>query len=243
MISIIILFLHITRPLKTHHITKSLKTHHITKPLKTHHIPKPLKIPQITPPDPVEFLVEQLFDSSTTLDNVQRSWNKLMNIWRKLLLKFVNDACDLCHSNDRQCTKSVNINLYINYMNHSYYPFDETKLPHGMGLYFDFDLKLMRSLNNSILSSDVTPCDYFHMFQLMIFVQLVLHQKEIDYFITKGTFIGSLRHHDVIPWDTDIDIFIPYSSVFEFMNSFKQLNVPKNKFIINTTDENNDTYE
>ena len=243
MISIIILFLHITKPLETHYIIKPLKPHHITKPLKPHHMTKPLKTPQITSPDQIELLIDQLFDSSTTLANVQISWNKLMNIWKKLLLKFVNDACDLCHSNDRQCSKSVNINLYISYMNKSYYPLDETKLPLGMGLYFDFDLKLMRSLNNSVLSTDVTPCDYFHMFQLMIFVQLVLHKKEIDYFITKGTFIGSLRHHDVIPWDTDIDIFIPYSSVFEFMNSFNQLNVAKNKFGINTSDENNDTYE
>ncbi len=29
----------------------------------------------------------------------------------------------------------------------------------------------------------------------------------------------------MIPWDTDIDIFIPHSSVFTFKNSFKQMNV------------------
>jgi phosphorylcholine metabolism protein LicD len=42
--------------------------------------------------------------------------------------------------------------------------------------------------------------------------------------MTKGTFIGSLRHHDVIPWDTDIDLFIPFSAIVTFKYSFKQLN-------------------
>jgi hypothetical protein len=180
---------------------------------------------QITQSDEVEFLLKQLFHPSTTLDNVQLWWNKLIDIWKSILLKFVHDACDLCHKKERQCSKSVDISRYIDSINNSFYPTNESRRPQGMGLYHDFDLKLMRSLNNSILSSDVTPCDYFHMFQLMIHVQIVLHEKEIDYFITKGTFIGSLRHHDVIPWDTDIDIFIPYSSAFKFKSSFKQLNV------------------
>ena len=208
------------------------------------HVTQPSKISQIIPPNEVELLLEQLFDSSTTLDKVQLSWNKLIHIWRGILLKFVHDACHLCHRKNFQCSKSVNIDLYIDYINKSYYPIDETKLPHGMGLYFDFDLKLMRSLNNSILSTDVTPCDYFHQFQLMIFVQIVLHEKEINYFITKGTFLGSLRHHDVIPWDTDIDIFIPYSSVLLFVTSFKQLDIFRDKDGINTTTTKDEvTYE
>jgi hypothetical protein len=60
---------------------------------------------------------------------------------------------------------------------------------------------------------------------LIIHHQIVVHEKEIDYFITKGKYIGSFRYHDVISRDTDIDIFIPYSSVFKFKNSFKQLKI------------------
>ncbi len=98
-----------------------------------------------------------------------------------------------------QCSKSVDIYRYIDSINRSFYPINDTNLPYEMGLYYDFDLKLMRSLNNSILSNDVTPCDYFHRFQLMIHIQIILHEQEIEYFLTKGTFFGSLRDHDVIP--------------------------------------------
>ena len=185
---------------------------------------------EINPSNEIELLLEQLFHSSATLDNVQLSWNKLINIWRDILLKFVDDACDLCHPEDRKCSKSVDMYRYVNYINNSFYPLNQTRQPYGMGLYHNFNLKIMRSLNNSILPSDVTPCDYFHMFQLMIHVQTVLHEREIDYFITKGTLIGSLRHHDVIPWDTDIDIFVPLSSIFTFKSAFKQMNVLQDRF-------------
>ncbi len=207
------------------------------------HIKKSTNNHQTNQPNEIELLLEQLFHPSTTLNNIQLCWNRLINIWKTILLKFLHDACHLCHSNDAQCSKSVNIHRYIYYINKSFYPIDEKKRPNGMGLYYDFDLKLMHSLNNSILSSDVTPCDYFHMFQLMIHIQIVFHEKQIEYFITKGTFIGSLRHHDVIPWDTDIDIFISYSDVLTFKHSFDQLNTITDKNDISTDTENNNTYE
>ena len=180
---------------------------------------------EISESNEVEVLLRKLFDSSEKLANVQLSWNKLINIWIDILLKFVDDACDLCHPKDLKCSKSVDISRYVNYINKSFYPANATRKPNGMGLYYNFDLKIMRSLNSSILPNDVTPCDYFHMFQLMIHVQTVLHEKNIDYFITKGTLIGSLRHHDVIPWDTDIDIFVPFQSILSFKSAFKQINV------------------
>jgi len=204
---------------------------------------KPSKNPPINQSNEVELLLKQLFRSSTKLKNVQFSWNRLIDIWKRVLLKFLDDACHLCHTNDLQCSKSVDIHRYIDYINKSFYPINEKKRPNGMGLYYNFHLKSIRSLNNSILSTDITRCDYFHMFQLMINVQIVLHEKRIKYFITKGTFIGSLRHHDIIPWDTDIDLFIPNSSVLIFKNSFKQLNIPTDRNNINTDTENDNTYE
>jgi len=146
-----------------------------------------------------------------------------MEIWRKVLTKFLHDACSLCHDNHSYCYDSIDIPRYIYHINESFYPLNETRRPLGMGLFYQFDLKILRSVNNSILPTDVLPCDYFHMLQLMINVQLVLHQAQIKYFLTKGTLIGVLRHHDVIPWDTDIDLFIPSSATPKILKSFRQL--------------------
>jgi len=73
-------------------------------------------------------------------------------------------------------------------------------------------------------------CDYFHMMQLMINVQTILHQAQIKYFLTKGTLIGTLRHYDVIPWNTDIDLFIPESATPKIFRSFRQLEILQKSF-------------
>lgn len=179
--------------------------------------------------DQVKQLLENLFNSHTSLKDIQSIWNQLMNIWRQILEKFLLDACQSCHQNGTYCYDSIDISRYIYYINETFYPRDESKRPVGMGLYHYFDLKNVRSVNNTILPTDVSFCDYFHMLQLMINVQTILHQAQIKYFLTKGTLIGVLRHHDVIPWDTDIDIFIPSSAIPKILRSFRQLQAPANK--------------
>jgi hypothetical protein len=162
-----------------------------------------------------------------------------MEIWRQILTKFIYDSCELCHQNESYCYESIDIHRYVYYINESFYPINELKRPIGMGIYYYFDLKILRSVNNSILPTDVSPCDYFHMMQLMINVQLILHQSKIKYFLTKGTLIGVLRHHDVIPWDTDIDLFIPSSATSKILQSFRQLDLSLNKIsTVSTTIEN-----
>ncbi len=184
--------------------------------------------------DEVKLLLDQLFDSQIPLVNIQSIWNKLMQIWREILIKFLRDACELCHQNESYCYESIDIERYVYYINESFYPMNEIKRPVGLGIYYYFDLKILRSVNNSILPTDVLPCDYFHMMQLMINVQLILHQAQIKYFLTKGTLIGVLRHHDVIPWDTDIDLFIPSSATPKILRSFRQLDLSLNKLSTTT---------
>ena len=177
----------------------------------------------------VKKLLETLFDSRTSLNNIQSSWNQLMNVWRQIIEKFLQDACQLCHQNDTYCYDSVDIVRYIYYINKTFYPYDEMKRPAGMGLYHYFDLKNVRSVNNTILPTDVSFCDYFHMIQLFVYVQTILHQEKIKYFLTKGTLIGTLRHHDVIPWDTDIDIFVPLSAASKIFRVFREVKPPANE--------------
>ena len=173
----------------------------------------------------VQDVLNDLFDPMLSLEQIQLLWNQLIDVWRQILTKLLRDACELCHRNQPYCHDSIDIARYVYHINESFYPSDESKRPTGMGLYYYFDLKSLRSVNNSILPTDVSPCDYFHMIQLMINVQLILHQAQVKYFLTKGTLIGVLRHHDVIPWDTDIDLFIPASATPKILQSFRQLDL------------------
>jgi len=183
----------------------------------------------------VKVLLDQLFDSNIPLVNIQTIWNKLIEIWRRILTKFIHDACELCHKNGSYCYESIDIDRYVYYINESFYPINEIKRPVGMGIFYYFDLYKLHSVNNSILPTDVSHCDYFHMMQLMINVQLILHQANIKYFLTKGTLIGVLRHHDVIPWDTDIDLFIPSSATPKILTSFRQLDLSLNNISNSST--------
>ena len=201
----------------------------------------PYSIPNTFTYDQVKSLLDQLLDLSTSLVDVQLIWNQLMEVWRRILDKFVHDACESCHRSQPYCFDSIDIARYIYHINESFYPSNEVKRPLGMGLYYYFDLKTLRSVNNSILPTDVSHCDYFHMLQLMINVQTVLHQAQIKYFLTKGTLIGALRHHDVIPWDTDIDLFIPASATSRILKSFRQLDLSVKQASPSTTDSTSST--
>lgn len=183
----------------------------------------PFETPYSLTYNEAKLLLDKLFDPISPLSEIQKHWNKLIQLWSEILKKFVNDACEMCHRNELYCLESVDIPQYIYYMNQSFYPSDDTKRPIGFGLYYYFDLKTLHVVNNTILPTDVSSCDYFHMMQLMIHVQTVLHQAQIKYFLTKGTLIGVLRHHDVIPWDTDIDIFIPSTATGRILKLFKEL--------------------
>jgi hypothetical protein len=55
-----------------------------------------------------------------------------------------------------------------------------------------------------------TPsCCASHLYTLLSDVSEVFHFHNLEYFISFGTLLGSVRHKGLIPWDTDIDLVVP----------------------------------
>lgn len=54
----------------------------------------------------------------------------------------------------------------------------------------------------------VTECEHHLMIQLLTRFDKLTRKYSLDYMMIDGTLLGSWRHHDLIPWDDDIDIMM-----------------------------------
>ena len=54
----------------------------------------------------------------------------------------------------------------------------------------------------------VTKCEHKLMMQLLKRFDQLTKKYSLEYMMTDGTLLGSWRHHDLIPWDDDIDLLM-----------------------------------
>ena len=78
--------------------------------------------------------------------------------------------------------------------------------------------------SSSILPRSLSRCEHSLLMNLLRVLDQICRKHQIVYFIIGGTLLGSWRHHDIIPWDDDIDILIPYEEHRRFSRAFEQLN-------------------
>ena len=152
-------------------------------------------------------LIDQFLDTSDSNDRDQL-WSLLVQSWSKSFELYIQRTQIICSS-------STSFQFIYNHLQ----DYTKTLLTNnievqrhltGFGLFFDYDSKEIRNKNNHpSYDTHLSLCTYFDLLVLLMKVQLTLHELKIEYFIGRNTLTGSLRHHDMIPWDSIAELNLP----------------------------------
>jgi hypothetical protein len=78
--------------------------------------------------------------------------------------------------------------------------------------------------SSPLLPRGFTPCEHNLAMRLLMIIERLCRTHQITFMMSDGTLLGSLRHHDIIPWDDDIDVMIPYEERLRFLDLIQKMN-------------------
>lgn len=166
-------------------------------------------------------IIDQFLDSQ---DNKERDklWSLLVQSWSISFVLYLNRTETVCSLS----LSSVHfIRKYLNEYKTKLL-LDNTDLQRqltGFGLFFDYNLEIMRSKDHHILRNFfLSPCIYFELIILIMKVQFILFELNIHYFIGRNTLIGVLRHHDIVPWHSIVEFNLPLNSKKKFLDNINK---------------------
>lgn len=58
--------------------------------------------------------------------------------------------------------------------------------------------------------------------QILIYIDEFCQKYNLRYWVCGGTLLGTIRHKGFIPWDDDIDVFLPWQDYLEFIKLFEE---------------------
>ena len=152
-------------------------------------------------------LIDQFLDTSDSNDRDQL-WSLLVQSWSKSFELYLERTRIICSAPSS-----------FRFIHHHLADYTKKLLAHniemqrhltGFGLFFDYNPQEIRAKNrHASHGTHVSLCAYFELLVLLMKAQLTLHELKIDYFTGRSTLTGSLRHHDMIPWDSIVELNLP----------------------------------